>query len=93
MQYLANSFSLQMLKNFNSTIKVEEINELPKNLISAIGHKNTADILGVELNRINISLDKGDVLYVAQLIGGRLPEGSTELPIGYSFKFLKVEIF
>ena len=38
------------------------------------------------------NLKKGDTLYVAQLTGGRLPEGATELPEGFSFKFLKVEL-
>lgn len=59
---------------------------------SAIGHQDTANILGVPMNRINITLKKGDVAYVAQLQGGRLPEGSTTLPEGFSFKFFKVEI-
>jgi len=32
------------------------------------------------------------VLYVAQLQGGRLPEGSTTLPEGFSFKLLKINV-
>jgi hypothetical protein len=47
-------------------------------------------VLGVEPNRINVHLSKGDVAYVAQLQGGRLPEGSTTLPKGFSFKYIKV---
>lgn len=35
---------------------------------------------------------EGDVAYVAQLQGGRLPEGSTTLPKGFSFKFIKATI-
>ena len=61
-------------------------------LESAIGHEDTARVLGVECNRINVTLKRGDVAYVAQLQGGRLPEGSTTLPEGYSFKFYKVEV-
>ena len=91
--YLANAFSLQMLSELPSNIKVEEINELPAGLISAVGHQDTANVLGVEMNRINISLKTEDILYVAQLQGGRLPEGSTKLPDGFSFKFLKITIY
>ena len=42
------------------------------------------------MEELLITLDKGDELFVAQLQGGRLPEGSTTLPEGFSFKFLKV---
>lgn len=49
-------------------------------------------VLGVAYNRVNLKLKPGDVLYVAQLVGGRLPEGTTTLPEGYSFKFLKVTV-
>lgn len=53
-KFLANAFSLQMLKSFPCEIKVSEI--------------------------------------AFELVGGRLPEGSTTLPEGFSFKLLKVEI-
>lgn len=92
MAKLANAFSLQMLQDFPVTIKVEEVAELPKGLESYIGHQDTANVLGVEYRRENITLKKGDVLYVAQLMGGRLPEGATTLPEGFTFKFLKVEV-
>lgn len=59
---------------------------------SAIGHHDTANILGVEMNRINVTLKKGDTAFVAQLQGGRLPEGCTILPEGSSFKYIKVEV-
>lgn len=94
-KFLANAFSLQMLKSFPCEIKVSEVAfedvEL-STLTSAVGHQDTANVLGVECNRINVSLEKGDTLFVAQLTGGRLPEGSTTLPEGFSFKLLKVEI-
>ena len=94
-KYLANAFSLQMLKDFPCEIKVSEIafeDVKLSTLTSAVGHQDTANVLGVECNRINVSLEKGDTLFVAQLQGGRLPEGSTTLPEGFSFKLLKVEI-
>ena len=90
--YIANAFSLQMIKDFPVQLKVTEIPELPEGLESAIGHADTAHVLGVEPNRINVTLERGDSIVVAQLQGGRLPEGSTTLPEGFSFKFLKVEV-
>lgn len=61
-------------------------------LVSVIGHEDTAKVLEVAYNRTSISLQPGDVLYVAQLVGGRLPEGSTTLPEGFKFEFFKVEL-
>lgn len=90
--YLINSFSLQMLTAFPSNVKFEEVDKLPDGLVSAIGHQDTANVLGVQMNRVNITLSKGDVAYIAQLQGGRLPEGSTTLPEGFTFKYIKVTI-
>lgn len=67
--------------------------ELLKDIKSVIGHQDTANVFGVPMNRENVTLREGDILYVAQLQGGRLPEGSISLPNGYHFKFLKVQIF
>ena len=76
----------------DATVKFTEVFELPKNLNSAVGHHDTANVLGVEMRRVNVSLKKGDVAFVAQLQGGRLPEGSTSLPEGFSFKYVKIEV-
>jgi hypothetical protein len=92
MAFLMNAFSLQMVTEFPCTISIEEVNSLPEGLESAIGHQDTANVLGVPMNRVNVSLSKGDVAYVAQLQGGRLPEGSTTLPEGFSLKFFKVTV-
>lgn len=89
MSYLLNAFSLQMVTGFPVAVKFEEVTELPRGLVSAIGHQDTANVLGVDMKRINVVLNAGDIFYVAQLQGGRLPEGSTTLPEGYSFRFLK----
>lgn len=89
--FLLNAFSLQMV-DVPCNVYFEEVDELPDGLTSAIGHADTAHVLGVEPNRINVHLSKGDVAYVAQLQGGRLPEGSTTLPDGFSFKFIKVTV-
>ena len=89
--YLLNAFSLQMV-DVPCSVHFEEVDELPDGLTSAIGHQDTANVLGVPMNRVNVHLSKGDVAYVAQLQGGRLPEGSTTLPEGFSFKYIKVTV-
>jgi hypothetical protein len=89
--FLLNAFSLQMI-DFPSEVCFTEVKELPSGLESAVGHADTANVLGVPCNRINVHLNKGDVAFVAQLVGGRLPEGSTTLPEGFHFKFIKVEV-
>lgn len=90
--FLCNAFSIQMLSNINSTVTFKEVESLPEGLESAIGHQDTANVLGYPMNRVNVKLSKGDSIYIAQLLGGRLPEGSTTLPEGFSFKFIKAEI-
>lgn len=94
--FLANAFSIQML-NTNAqvtNVRFEKVDALPdvSTMTSAVGHPDTAAVLGVACNRVNVKLDKGDILYVAQLVGGRLPEGSTTLPEGFHFVYYKVEI-
>lgn len=97
-KYLSNAFSLQMLPEIKAgevvDVKVSETTEIEAKdgTVSIIGHADTAAVLGVPYNRVSVKLNHGDVLYVAQLQGGRLPEGSTTLPEGFAFKFLKVVI-
>lgn len=99
-RYLGNAFALQMLNVFPADIHVEEVKatEVPADAVSVIGHADTAavvsNLLGREVipNRVAISLEAGDELYVAQLFGGRLPEGSTTLPEGFSIRFLRVTL-
>ena len=81
-----------MISEFPTNVKFEEVDTIPNGLVSAIGHQDTANVLGVPMNRLNVSLSKGDVAYIAQLQGGRLPEGATTLPNGFTFKFIKVSI-
>lgn len=91
--WLLNAFSLQMV-DAPCSIKVKEI-PMPKSFAgfkSAIGHQDTANILGVPMNRVSCKLKIGEIAYVVQLQGGRLPEGSTTLPEGFSFKFYQIEI-
>jgi len=96
-KYLVNAFSIQMLSG-SATVRFEEIDvtEVPTDVVSAVGHIDTAavlsDLLGfpVSMNRMNVALDENTELYVAQLVGGRLPEGATTLPEGYGFRFYRV---
>lgn len=89
--YLLNAFSLQMV-DVPCSVDFEEVDVLPKGLTSAVGHADTAKILGVPMNRVNVHLSVGDVAYIAQLQGGRLPEGCVKLPNGFSFKYIKVVV-
>ncbi len=95
---LCNAFSLQMLIK-DCTIEIKEIS--PKkvkeiielgNYISYIGNEDIANVLGVEFNKGNITLDKNTRLIVVQLVGGRLPIGCIELPKGSEFKFYEVTL-
>lgn len=102
MTYLGNAFSLQMMDttDINQLIvtPVEAGEVATSGFTSVVGHQDTANVLAdmlgvpVEFNRVSMKLKKGDILYVGQVVGGRLPEGAVELPEGFSIKFLKVEI-
>lgn len=96
-KYVCNAFSLQMVNAEDYDMKVraiseEEFNNIKSVTPSAVGHADTANVLGVAMNRVSVTLDKGDKIVVAQLVGGRLPEGSTTLPNGFAFKYKVVEI-
>lgn len=102
--YLGNSFSLNMLNSYDRlvgrNINVTEVlpKHIPHELISVVGHADTAkifsELLGREIpfNRVSVTLYKGDTLYVGQYSGPRLPEGTTTLPEGATVTWLKVLI-
>lgn len=102
MLYLANAFSLQMLDTTKATtvsIKPISIDDIKTaGFVSVVGHPDTAavltDMLGkkVKCNRASITLKPTDTLIVAQIVGGRLPAGTTKLPDGFKLQFLKVTI-
>lgn len=81
MNYLGNAFSLQMLESLTARVEIREIKrrDIPRNVVSVIGHQDLADFLGVPMNRVNTKLQEGDRLYVAQWVGGRMPEGINTL--------------
>ncbi len=100
--YLANAFSLQMLDL--SSAKSVDIVPVAKEEVAAsgfesvVGHLDTANVLtallGVEVQqqRASVRLESSDILYVAQVTGGRLPEGATTLPAGIELIFLRVSL-
>lgn len=102
MLYLANALSLQMLDITKATtisIKPISIDDIKTaGFVSVVGHPDTAavltDMLGkkVKCNRASITLKPTDALIVAQIVGGRLPAGTTKLPDGFKLQFLKVTI-
>lgn len=104
MNYLTNAFSLNMLnldKNYSvyiSPISVAEAKAiLTGGYVPAVGHPDTAALiqtdLGLEqspLNRVSLSIAAGDRLVVAQYVGPRLPEGTTQLPEGAKIQYASV---
>jgi len=99
---LCNAFSLQMLDlSKASKVSIEPIDApalVNGEFVSAVGHADTAAVLattlGVEVpcNRVSVKLEEGTELIVAQIVGGRLPEGSTTLPEGFKFQFVRVTL-
>ncbi len=100
---LLNAFSLQMLSRSDMEVYVQEVTSSwvaeqisTHGVDSAVGHADTARVLSAMLNaeiafdRKNVVLEPGDCAVVAQVTGGRLPEGCTALPEGTSIKFLHV---
>lgn len=98
MNILSNAFSIQMLANFPADVHIEqiEVSNIPTDVVSCIGHADTANVLSnmlgfdVPCNRQSVTVDTDTTLYVAQVIGGRLREGATTLPDGIEIKFFKV---
>lgn len=104
MVYLGNAFSLQMLEPYSeggevwSKMEVEEVGKSAIDLAieqgarSCIGHQDLANIVGVAFNRESITLKREDTLFVVQVVGGRLAEGTTELPQGVTLKYFRVRV-
>jgi hypothetical protein len=103
MKYMVNSFSLNMIseKVKNPVILTREVAsaDVPDDVVSAIGHVDTAVVVSgllgraVPANRITVSLDEGDEIYVAQYYGHRLQEGATTLPEGARIRFYQISIW
>jgi hypothetical protein len=94
MKYISNAFSLGMVpRELLTTVRIAPCESPDVHACTSIvGHADTAAVLGVPFNRASVTLVSGDVLYVAQLQGGRLPEGCKALPEGASFAWVKVTV-
>jgi hypothetical protein len=98
MIYVGNAFSLGMVSRDQlgqvrmTPCEAPDLVRGSGGYVSCVGHADTAAVLGVPMNRISVTLKTGDTLYVAQLRGGRLPEGSTTLPEGFGFDWVKVKV-
>lgn len=105
MLYLVNAFSLQMLTHPVSTIFTSPMTaERARNAmisqhgVSAIGHLDTARVVGKDLclplmcSQQRIRLNQGDTLIVAQITGGRLPIDAEELPAYMELTYSHLEV-
>lgn len=97
--FIGNAFSLQMVADNAIIAKVEvSPEEIPTEAVSIIGHADTAAVVGsilgrnVPCDRASVMLDDEDTLYVAQVVGGRLPEGATTIPDGMEIKFYRITV-
>jgi hypothetical protein len=97
MNYVGNSFSLQMLPG---TVRVTcerldtapDLDEIPGGFRSVVGHADIAAIICVPYNRESVRLLVGDSVYVVQVVGGRLPEGTTVLPPSVRLEWWRVTV-
>src|SRR5690554_3182459 len=97
--YLSNAFSLQMQGNYYAETSPILISEVPKDAVSIVGHADVAAVMSnllgfaVPVNRVTVSLQPGDVLFVGQYCGPRLPEGATKPPQGAKISWYRVDLY
>lgn len=104
MLYVVNAFSLQMLPDDAlvsvRTISADKAAEMIRQykFESFIGHADTANVVSgildaeIKMNRKSVHLTEDDRLIVAQVVGGRLPEGATTIPSGMRIEFKLVKM-
>lgn len=96
-RYLLNGWGWGMPHPKKGTITYEDLTEEEfdkeiEGAISYIGNPILAKLLELPYNPSYISLDVGDVAFVINLKGGRIPVGATEFPDDVTVKYTKVEI-
>ena len=97
--FLSNAFSLQMQGSFFAETSPISVGDVPRDVCSIVGHADVAavlsDLLGIDVpvNRVTVSLQPGDVLFVGQYCGPRLPEGATKLPQGAKISWYRVDLY
>ena len=97
MKYISNSFSPKMLQGKKSKVSFKKISKenFEKQLLtgkSIIGHKNIADILGIEKNRESVKLEHGDVLYCVLAKANRLGENQFLIKDEDSFIYYQCKV-
>jgi hypothetical protein len=101
MAYLLNALPMSCIPSGGCTISLTPIqgSEIPADVESAVGHADTAAIIGgllgrpFPMNRVSVpALEAGGVLFVAAYQGPRLPEGATQLPLGATLVFYRVAV-
>jgi hypothetical protein len=100
--YLANAFSLNMLEigAEGLSVDIQPILpiEIPTEAVSIVGHADMASILSgilsrtVQVNRESVVMKEGDILFVAQYHGSRLPSGATRLPKDARIEFYRITL-
>lgn len=98
---ITNAFSLNMMASLDAIVECCEVSayyvadQLKADTIeSAVGHADTAalfsGLLGITIpcERRTLQLKAGDVFFVGQYIGPRLPEGACTLPEGAVVKWV-----
>lgn len=97
MKFIGTSWSPNMI-SFNEwdmichELTEEEFYFLSNDAFSCINHKGLAKILNVAYNPEHIHLRPGDVLLVAHLKGGRLPDNAEELSKNVVLEFYCYQI-
>ena len=87
--------SLEEVKEF---IKEREEKDPRTEIVSVVGHSDTAAVLSgllgrdLPVNRVSLKFtdEPGEVLIVGQYVGPRLPEGATTLPEGATIEWWSV---
>lgn len=99
-----NAFSGQMVDapcmvSLDKISSAQAATMLAEEVESYVGHAETAATVSAELG-VEIPFARrfghlaiGEVALIAQVNGGRLPEGCTTLPEGMWIEYLRVEIF
>lgn len=101
MIYLSNVLSLSMIpETGTATVRQTTVDEIrATGFKSIIWHRDTAMVIAGELRRnvpcvssANITFTKGDIIYIAELLGAQEPTGYALLPHVGVKRFLKVTI-
>lgn len=104
--FISTTFSINMLKNTLrtgglATVDVEEVlpRDIPKeDLESAVAYEDAARVLStmfnteIKVNKSSVQLDDDSDLYVANFIGGRIPDGADVLPGNMDVRFYRVSL-